>query len=49
MMRFLDNDIKIEAFEIYEPILGVDEKHHIELVEKYLETDELFLDYKNNK
>ena len=42
MMRFLD---KIEAFEIYEPILGVDEKHHIELVEKYLESDGS-LDYK---
>ena len=48
MMRFLDNDIKIEAFEVDQPILGVDEKQHIKLVEAYLESDKYFLDYKNN-
>ena len=48
MMRFLDNDIKIEAFEVDQPILGVDEKQHIKLVETYLESDKYFLDYKNN-
>ena len=48
MMRFLDNDIKIEAFEVDQQILGVDEKQHIKLVETYLESDKYFLDYKNN-
>lgn len=48
MMRFLDNDIIIEAFEVNQPILGVDEKHHIELAESYLRKDKYYLDYKNN-
>lgn len=47
MMRLLDNDIKIDSFEIDKPILGVDEKHHIQVVEKYLASDTYYLDYKN--
>ncbi len=47
MMRLIENDYKIDTLETDKSIIGVDEEHHIKLVEECLHSDKYFLDYKN--
>ena len=42
MMRFLDNDLKINALLTQEVVIGVDEEHQIEEVEKKMKNDIFF-------
>jgi len=47
MMRLIENDYMIDTLETDKPIIGVDEEHHIKLVEECLHSDKYFLDYRN--
>ena len=45
MMRFLDNDLKINSLLTQEAVIGVDEEHHIDEVEKKMKNDIFFNKY----
>lgn len=46
MMRFIDNDIKMDSLISKDPIIGVDEPHHIKMTEDLMKDDEYIELYK---